>query len=667
MRRSSLARLLLIGVAALLLVMTGCSVDRNPTSPEIPKLLSLDQVTKTIPQGYYDSVDTSSPDALRQSLHQIIKDHTKIPYTSSSTDTWDVLDLACEDPGNPNNILDIYRNASYPKAGGGNTYYNREHCWPKSYGFPNDGSTNYPYTDLHHLFLCDSGYNSSRSNKPYRYCDAGCTEKPTEVNDGMGGGTGVYPGNSNWTSGSYTSGTWETWIDRRGDVARALLYMDVRYEGGVNGNSGAPEPDLILTDDEALIAASNTGSNEPVAYMGMLSVLLQWCQEDPVDDIERSHNEIVYLYQGNRNPFVDHPEWISCVFQNDCGGTPPPPPPPSGTAWINEFHYDNSGTDTGEFVEVAGPAGTDLAGWQLLGYNGNGGTVYKTVNLSGILPDQLDGYGTLSFTFSSLQNGSPDGIALVDASGQVVEFLSYEGTLTAADGPAAGMTSVDVGVAESGTTPAGESLQRTGDGTTAADFAWTGPAAASPGAVNAGQSFGGTTPPSANQAPTAEANGPYSGTEGQAVSFSSAGSSDPDGSIVSYLWDFGDGVTSTAADPSHTYAAAGTYTVTLTVTDDQGATGTATTTADIAPASGGTTDTVTISKAEYDRRKTKLTVLATTDDPNATLTLEGYGPMQWNSKKKRWEYKDGNVPSAPATVTVTSTSGGSATSSVTIK
>lgn len=92
------------------------------------------------------------------------------------------------------------------------------------------------------------------------------------------------------------------------------------------------------------------------------------------------------------------------------------------------------------------------------------------------------------------------------------------------------------------------------------------------GMINAGAALGGGGGPS-NNAPTAEANGPYSGVAGSAISFSSAGSSDSDGSIVSYSWNFGDGATSSAANPSHVYSNAGTYTATLTVTDDQGATG----------------------------------------------------------------------------------------------
>ena len=92
--------------------------------------------------------------------------------------------------------------------------------------------------------------------------------------------------------------------------------MDVRYEGGTHGVTGAAEPDLILTDDPGLIQSSS--SNLSVAYMGRLADLLQWHAEDPVDAKEQLRNEAVYSYQGNRNPFIDHPEWAACIFQNQC-------------------------------------------------------------------------------------------------------------------------------------------------------------------------------------------------------------------------------------------------------------------------------------------------------------------------------------------------------------
>lgn len=170
--------------------------------------------------------------------------------------------------------------------------------------------------------------------------------------------------------------------------------------------------------------------------------------------------------------------------------------PPQGPAqvFVNEIHYDNAGGDVGEAIEIAGPAGTDLSGWTIAFYNGNGGGVYATLALSGVIPDQDDGYGTLGFTQSGIQNGSPDGFALVDPSGNVVQFLSYEGTITATDGPAAGLTSTDIGVEEGGGTPAGFSVQLVGNGNVYNDFSWQSPTDDSFGAVNAGQDFGPANP-----------------------------------------------------------------------------------------------------------------------------------------------------------------------------
>jgi len=163
----------------------------------------------------------------------------------------------------------------------------------------------------------------------------------------------------------------------------------------------------------------------------------------------------------------------------------------STSIFINEIHYDNSGTDTGEAVEIAGPAGTDLTGWSLVLYNGSNGTVYDTTAFAGTITDQGGGFGVVVANYPSngLQNGSPDGVALVNSVGNVIQFLSYEGTFVAMGGPADGMTSVDIGVAESSGTAIGESLQLTGSGTTYSDFSWTGPSADTFGAINTGQSF----------------------------------------------------------------------------------------------------------------------------------------------------------------------------------
>ncbi len=266
--------------------------------------------------SYYASADATTATTLRTTLHAIIDDHTRYPYTGTGTDTWDIIEQGDEDPLDPTRVLDIYKNTSFPKAGGGNVNYNREHTWPKSYGFPDDTSTNYPYTDTHMLMVAESGYNSARNNRYYDYCADSCTEYPTANYNGHGGGSGVYPGNSNWGKGD----RWETWDFRKGDVARAVLYMDVRYEGGTNG-FGAAEPDLVVTDNPALIQITGTNTTG-IAYMGLRSVLLAWHQADPPDEYEIMRNTLVQTYQGNRNPFVDHPEWVACVFQNVCQ-TPP--------------------------------------------------------------------------------------------------------------------------------------------------------------------------------------------------------------------------------------------------------------------------------------------------------------------------------------------------------
>jgi endonuclease I len=262
---------------------------------------------------YYTGVDTSSGPALEAWLHNRIKDHVAYGYTSlgpgQTSNSWDILRAADEDPMNTANVIDIYKNVSYPKN---STSLNREHTWPNSYGF-NDLTTNNghpypPYTDCHMLYMADSSYNQSRSNNVYGNC-AGtgtCVEKTTAVTNGLGG-----LGHSNFRSPT----VWEVWDHRKGDAARAILYMAVRYDGGTNA-LGQPEPDLQLTDNLTQVAVTPSGATVASAYMGKLTDLLQWNDLDPPDEAERLRDEVVYSYQQNRNPFIDHPEWARCVFTN---------------------------------------------------------------------------------------------------------------------------------------------------------------------------------------------------------------------------------------------------------------------------------------------------------------------------------------------------------------
>jgi len=175
-----------------------------------------------------------------------------------------------------------------------------------------------------------------------------------------------------------------------------------------------------------------------------------------------------------------------CTSDNALGGcqdtdycsTPTSPE----VAWINEFHYDNQGVDQDEFLEIAYTSGTDITSYKIVLYNGATGAVYNTIDI----PDGASaGNSNINLSVVSgitIQNG-PDGMALVDGSNNVVEFLSYEGTFTATDGPAEGTISEDIGKSESASSATGLSLQRYGDGCKGSDFDWWDPDTATPGAL----------------------------------------------------------------------------------------------------------------------------------------------------------------------------------------
>ncbi len=162
------------------------------------------------------------------------------------------------------------------------------------------------------------------------------------------------------------------------------------------------------------------------------------------------------------------------------------------TPYVSEIHYDDAGADAGEFVEVTLPPGTSSDGLSVVLYNGSGGAPYGTLTLPAVTAPP-DAAVAVVVDAPGLQNGSPDGLALVGRDG-VLEFLSYEGEMTATSGPAEGMTSTDTGTSETGTEAEGQSLSRTvaADGSST----WT-LGDESRGTVNGG---GTTAPPPAGDA-----------------------------------------------------------------------------------------------------------------------------------------------------------------------
>ena len=245
------------------------------------------------PDGYYSSASGKTGQALQQTLHDIIDDHVVIAYTSKNPDTADALAKLDVDPNNPNSVILIYSQRSEPIANFGTTSgWNREHIWCNSYGIDKRGPA---YSDLHNLKPADASVNTARSNKIYDNSD---TDDPKYQK----------PGHPEAKLTSEDTDSWEPPAVVRGEIARAAFYMDVRYSGD-KGN----ENDLQLTNDLSAINSDST-------FFGRLETLLEWHISDPVDDAERIRNDLVFSdYQKNRNPFVDHPEWVAAIYGNPPG------------------------------------------------------------------------------------------------------------------------------------------------------------------------------------------------------------------------------------------------------------------------------------------------------------------------------------------------------------
>ena len=207
-------------------------------------------------------------------------------------EVWTALTHTDEDPENSNNVILLYSGKSIPKHSNGSgsqssnpDNWNREHVWAKSHGF--SSQSNEAYTDINHLRPADISINSSRGNLDFDDSDTPLAEDPKNRID---------------------SDSFEPRDAVKGDVARMLIYMDTRYEG-----HGDVTPDLVLVNHL-------TSGSEP--EIGILCRMVEWAEQDPVDSFEQKRNNAIYKYQGNRNPYIDHPEWISKVYGNlQCDGT----------------------------------------------------------------------------------------------------------------------------------------------------------------------------------------------------------------------------------------------------------------------------------------------------------------------------------------------------------
>ncbi len=234
--------------------------------------------------GYYSTINGQSGSELKSNLNGIIDDHNSLSYTPG---VWDAHKDLYEDPNNSNNIILFYSQDSIDKSdqdsgGGPATYFNREHLWPRSYGIGTSGSDN---TDLHHLVPVYKGVNSSRSNKYFDNSDPSLQSYRNPAND-------LSP---NCTA---NSDTFEPGDAQKGHVARAILYMATRYD------------DLEIVNTPPSGPPSTSDSK-----MAQLKTLLDWNRKALPTVKEKNNNQKIYeLYQNNRNPFIDYPEFADAIW-----------------------------------------------------------------------------------------------------------------------------------------------------------------------------------------------------------------------------------------------------------------------------------------------------------------------------------------------------------------
>ena len=238
------------------------------------------------PPGYYDSANGLAGLALKQALHDVIDGHTVLPYEFG---LFTPLRAIWQDPADSTKMLLIYSGTSIPKS---SSNWNREHLWPRSRG--NDEHLGPDDSDLFHVVPADPAVNTARG---VLYFDNSSTADGGIVN----------PAHANAPLCTRDSNSWEPPAAQKGDIARALFYMATRYDG--------TEPN---TSDLELVGTAPTGSQ-----MGNLDTLISWHNADPPDATELARNDLIFTaYQHNRNPFIDHPEWVAAIWGTGTDGLP---------------------------------------------------------------------------------------------------------------------------------------------------------------------------------------------------------------------------------------------------------------------------------------------------------------------------------------------------------
>ena len=263
-------------------------------------LLAL-SVAAQAPSNYYNSANGLTGNSLKVALHNIIKGHTSISYGQIWNAFWStdnkgngiVWDMYSDRPnGNPPYVYYLGQDQCGTYSGEGDCY-NREHSWPSSWF--NDQST--PRTDLHHIFATDGYVNNRRGNYPFG-----------EVRSATWTSRNGSKLGSCKTSG-YSGTVFEPIDEYKGDFARAIMYMSVRY---YNEDSGWGNSDM---------------TTKSVIQPWAINMLLRWNELDPVSQKEIDRNNAIYNdYQHNRNPFVDHPEYARMIWDPSWSVTEQPEP-----------------------------------------------------------------------------------------------------------------------------------------------------------------------------------------------------------------------------------------------------------------------------------------------------------------------------------------------------